>query len=169
MSKAPSARIRSPPRPLRRRARRRADEHAHRGAPGDERPARRLCCDRIQTWDAHRVHLLRELAPQVLGAVIRRFRDFAAAEDAVQEACSRPPTQWPREGLPEQPARLADPRGRAAHDRPPAQRDRTAPARTHGARRTCRPTRRLRLAAARAHVEPDRRPRSCSSCAVIPR
>jgi len=31
-------------------------------------------------------HLLRELAPQVLGAVIRRFRDFAAAEDAVQEA-----------------------------------------------------------------------------------
>ena len=31
-------------------------------------------------------HLLRELAPQVLGAVVRRFRDFAAAEDAVQEA-----------------------------------------------------------------------------------
>ena len=31
-------------------------------------------------------HLLRDLAPQVLGAVIRRFHDFAAAEDAVQEA-----------------------------------------------------------------------------------
>jgi len=30
--------------------------------------------------------LLRELAPQVLGAIIRRFRDFTAAEDAVQEA-----------------------------------------------------------------------------------
>ena len=30
--------------------------------------------------------LLRELAPQVLGAVVRRFGDFAAAEDAVQEA-----------------------------------------------------------------------------------
>jgi hypothetical protein len=30
-------------------------------------------------------HLLRELAPQVLGAVLRRFRDFATAEDAVQE------------------------------------------------------------------------------------
>ncbi len=29
-------------------------------------------------------HLLRELAPRVLGAVTRRFRDFAAAEDAVQ-------------------------------------------------------------------------------------
>jgi hypothetical protein len=26
--------------------------------------------------------LLRDLAPHVLGAVIRRFRDFAAAEDA---------------------------------------------------------------------------------------
>jgi len=31
-------------------------------------------------------HLLRDLAPQVLGAVIRRFRDFSASEDAVQEA-----------------------------------------------------------------------------------
>jgi hypothetical protein len=30
--------------------------------------------------------LLRKLAPHVLGAVIRRFRDFAASEDAVQEA-----------------------------------------------------------------------------------
>ena len=31
-------------------------------------------------------HLLRELAPQMLGLVIRRFHDFASAEDAVQEA-----------------------------------------------------------------------------------
>ena len=31
-------------------------------------------------------HLLRELTPQVLGATLRRYRDFAAAEDAVQEA-----------------------------------------------------------------------------------
>ena len=31
-------------------------------------------------------HLLRELAPQVLGAVTRRSDDFATAEDAVQEA-----------------------------------------------------------------------------------
>ena len=37
-------------------------------------------------WDSSAEHLLRELAPQVLGAVIRRFRDFGAAEDAVQEA-----------------------------------------------------------------------------------
>jgi RNA polymerase sigma factor (sigma-70 family) len=48
-------------------------------------------------------HLLRELTPQVLGAVVRRFRDFAAAEDAVQEASLAAATQWPREGLPTDP------------------------------------------------------------------
>ena len=48
-------------------------------------------------------HLLRELAPQVLGAVARRFRDFAAAEDAVQEAMIAAFTQWPREGVPDNP------------------------------------------------------------------
>ena len=30
--------------------------------------------------------LLRELAPQVLGALVRRYGDFDSAEDAVQEA-----------------------------------------------------------------------------------
>jgi RNA polymerase sigma factor (sigma-70 family) len=48
-------------------------------------------------------HLLRELAPQVLGAVMRRYRDFAAAEDAVQEALVAAAVQWPRDGLPENP------------------------------------------------------------------
>jgi RNA polymerase sigma factor (sigma-70 family) len=48
-------------------------------------------------------HLLRELAPQVLGMVVRRFGDFAAAEDAVQESLLAAATQWPREGLPENP------------------------------------------------------------------
>jgi len=48
-------------------------------------------------------HLLRELAPQVLGAIIRRYRDFAAAEDALQEALVAAATQWPREGLPDNP------------------------------------------------------------------
>ncbi|MGA7915314.1 MAG: sigma-70 family RNA polymerase sigma factor [Candidatus Acidiferrales bacterium] len=48
-------------------------------------------------------HLLRELTPQVLGTVVRRFRDFAAAEDAVQEASLAAATQWPRDGLPENP------------------------------------------------------------------
>jgi RNA polymerase sigma factor (sigma-70 family) len=47
--------------------------------------------------------LLRDLAPQVLGATIRRFRDFADAEDAVQEALIAAATQWPREGMPENP------------------------------------------------------------------
>ena len=48
-------------------------------------------------------HLLRELAPQVLGSVIRRFHDFAAAEDAVQEALIAAATQWPRDGVPDNP------------------------------------------------------------------
>jgi RNA polymerase sigma factor (sigma-70 family) len=47
--------------------------------------------------------LLRELAPQVLGAVIRRFRDFAAAEDAVQEALVAAAMQWPKDGVPDSP------------------------------------------------------------------
>ena len=47
--------------------------------------------------------LLRELAPQVLGAVARRHADFAAAEDAVQEALLAAALQWPAEGTPEQP------------------------------------------------------------------
>jgi RNA polymerase sigma factor (sigma-70 family) len=47
--------------------------------------------------------LLRELTPQVLGTVVRKFRDFAAAEDAVQEASLAAALQWPREGLPNNP------------------------------------------------------------------
>ena len=47
--------------------------------------------------------LLRELTPQVLGAVVRKFRDFGAAEDAVQEASLAAAMQWPREGLPNNP------------------------------------------------------------------
>ena len=39
-----------------------------------------------QGFDIPIEHLLRELTPQVLGTVVRRFRDFAEAEDAVQEA-----------------------------------------------------------------------------------
>jgi RNA polymerase sigma factor (sigma-70 family) len=47
--------------------------------------------------------LLRELAPQVLGAVARRHGDFSAAEDAVQEALIAAATQWPERGLPRNP------------------------------------------------------------------
>ena len=48
-------------------------------------------------------HLLRELAPRVLGAMSRRFRDFSAAEDAVQEALIAAASQWPRHGIPDNP------------------------------------------------------------------
>ncbi len=48
-------------------------------------------------------HLLRALAPQVLGAVVRRYGDFGAAEDAVQEALTAAAFQWPRTGVPENP------------------------------------------------------------------
>jgi RNA polymerase sigma factor (sigma-70 family) len=54
-------------------------------------------------YDAPFEHLLRELAPQVLGAVARRFRDFSSAEDVVQEAMIAAFTQWPQEGVPENP------------------------------------------------------------------
>lgn len=47
--------------------------------------------------------LLRELAPQVLGALVRRFGDFDTAEDALQEAMLAAATQWPVEGLPDNP------------------------------------------------------------------
>src|SRR6187399_2840578 len=46
---------------------------------------------------------MRELTPQVLGAVIRRYRDFAASEDAVQEALLAAAQQWPRDGVPDNP------------------------------------------------------------------
>jgi RNA polymerase sigma factor (sigma-70 family) len=53
--------------------------------------------------DATGENLLRALAPQVLGAVVRRFGDFSAAEDAVQEALLAASLQWPAEGRPDNP------------------------------------------------------------------
>jgi RNA polymerase sigma factor (sigma-70 family) len=47
--------------------------------------------------------LLRESAPQVLGALVRRYGHFDTAEDAVQEALLAAATQWPGEGLPDNP------------------------------------------------------------------
>ena len=47
--------------------------------------------------------LLRELAPQVLGALVRRHGQFDACEDAVQEALLAAVVQWPQQGLPEHP------------------------------------------------------------------
>jgi RNA polymerase sigma factor (sigma-70 family) len=52
----------------------------------------------------HRVErMLRDLAPHALSAVVRRFRDFAASEDAVQEAMIAAAAQWPRDGIPSNP------------------------------------------------------------------
>ena len=53
--------------------------------------------------DSSALHLLRELAPQVLGALARRHGDFAAAEDAVQEALIAAAGQWPASGIPSNP------------------------------------------------------------------
>jgi RNA polymerase sigma factor (sigma-70 family) len=47
--------------------------------------------------------LLRELAPRVLGAVVRRYGDFADAEDAVQEALIAAAATWPASGEPDNP------------------------------------------------------------------
>jgi RNA polymerase sigma factor (sigma-70 family) len=47
--------------------------------------------------------LLRELAPQVLGALARRYGHFDLCEDAAQEALLAASVQWPGEGVPGNP------------------------------------------------------------------
>ncbi|MFI7704957.1 RNA polymerase sigma factor [Nonomuraea sp. NPDC049480] len=47
--------------------------------------------------------LLRELAPQVLGILVRRYEQFDTCEDAVQEALLDAAVQWPESGLPDNP------------------------------------------------------------------
>jgi RNA polymerase sigma factor (sigma-70 family) len=47
--------------------------------------------------------LLREAAPQVLGALVRRYGRFDTCEDAVQEALLAAATQWPEQGVPDSP------------------------------------------------------------------
>lgn len=51
-------------------------------------------------WDPRQ---LRELAPQVLAATMRRYDDFAACEDAVQQALLAAAQQWPSAGVPDNP------------------------------------------------------------------
>ncbi|NRQ39242.1 RNA polymerase sigma factor [Nonomuraea sp. NN258] len=53
--------------------------------------------------DAELESLLRRLAPQVLGAVVRRFGHFDTAEDAVQEALLAAALRWPGDGVPDDP------------------------------------------------------------------
>ncbi|MFC8227694.1 RNA polymerase sigma factor [Streptomyces sp. NPDC057287] len=47
--------------------------------------------------------LLRHHAPQVLGALVRRYGHFDTAEDAVQEATLAAYRQWPADGVPGNP------------------------------------------------------------------
>jgi RNA polymerase sigma factor (sigma-70 family) len=54
--------------------------------------------------DGERIEdLLRQLAPQVLGVLARRYGQFDAAEDAVQEALLAAAQQWPGAGIPDHP------------------------------------------------------------------
>jgi RNA polymerase sigma factor (sigma-70 family) len=55
------------------------------------------------TTDTHVEDQLRRLAPQVLGALVRRYGHFDASEDAVQEALLAASTQWPEQGVPDNP------------------------------------------------------------------
>jgi RNA polymerase sigma factor (sigma-70 family) len=48
-------------------------------------------------------NLLREMAPQVLGVLVRRYGQFEECEDAVQEALLAAAIQWPEQGVPENP------------------------------------------------------------------
>ncbi|MQA03519.1 MAG: RNA polymerase sigma factor [Streptosporangiales bacterium] len=47
--------------------------------------------------------LLRALAPQVVGRLVRRYGDFDSCEDAVQEALLSAAQQWPVDGVPDNP------------------------------------------------------------------
>ncbi|MGW6716265.1 RNA polymerase sigma factor [Streptomyces globisporus] len=47
--------------------------------------------------------LLRRHAPQVLGALVRRYGHFDPAEDSVQEALIAAAEQWPGDGIPDNP------------------------------------------------------------------
>ncbi|MEJ3746906.1 DUF6596 domain-containing protein [Actinomycetes bacterium KLBMP 9797] len=55
------------------------------------------------TLDESVEDLLRTLAPQALGGLVRRYGDFAGCEDAVQEALISAAGTWSRSGVPAQP------------------------------------------------------------------
>ena len=57
----------------------------------------------MTTTDRRTEDLLRELAPRVLGALVRRHGQFDACEDAVQEALLAAALQWPIDGVPDHP------------------------------------------------------------------
>lgn len=53
--------------------------------------------------DGHAEGLMREIAPKVLGALVRRYGHFDACEDAVQLALLAAADQWSTEGIPSNP------------------------------------------------------------------
>ncbi|MDQ0893412.1 RNA polymerase sigma factor [Agromyces ramosus] len=53
--------------------------------------------------DADAVRALRDAAPSALAVLVRRYGDFAACEDAMQEALIAASAQWPIEGVPDSP------------------------------------------------------------------
>jgi RNA polymerase sigma factor (sigma-70 family) len=57
----------------------------------------------VSNLDRETQVLLRTLAPEVLGRMLRRYRDLPEVEDAVQEALIAAATQWPRDGKPANP------------------------------------------------------------------
>ena len=69
----------------------------------------RPIADRATSWtpsqpsDAEPQDLLRLLAPQVFGVLVRRYGHFDTAEDATQEALIAAATTWPKEGHPDNP------------------------------------------------------------------
>src|ERR1700726_2365546 len=85
------------------RARRRRRAALGRGARDHERAPGHQVTPSPPEPDLRLERLLRELTPQVLGTVVRRHRDFAACEDAVQEALIAAAAQWPRDGVPGNP------------------------------------------------------------------
>ena len=58
----------------------------------------------MASLDSTTQRLLRDLAPRALGTIVRRYRDFSACEDAMQEALIAAASQWPERGMPENPA-----------------------------------------------------------------
>ncbi|WP_443612984.1 sigma-70 family RNA polymerase sigma factor [Actinomadura madurae] len=74
------------------------------GGPGGHEPVRDGDVSTPPAMDGGVAEeLLRTLAPQVLGTLVRRHGAFDACEDAVQEALLAAAVQWPGEGVPENP------------------------------------------------------------------
>jgi len=90
-------------------------------------PRRRHGADQHLTADAGVEDLLRELAPRVLGVLVRRYEDFAVCEDAVQDALVAAAQHWTKEGVPKQPAVVAGHRRQPRGGRRVAQRARPPP------------------------------------------